>query len=237
MAERILMKELKALQNEKWAHVQLCEDDIFRWQIALMVLNPDSIYHGGYFKGIMTFPQNYPFSPPQFRFVRPVFHPNIYNDGRLCISILHYPTNGDDGDMSHEKASERWSPAQRVESVLVSILSLLDDAETSSPANVDASILLRRNEEDYRKRVRRDVEASWRDIPEGFVMPTAADKDLYGQQQEKRELIVGDDGDDEDFWAESGDDSSMFAGSDSEAEMEYVTDEEEERKEKEEEKR
>ena len=29
-----------------------------------MVLNPDSLYHGGYFKAKMTFPKNYPYSPP-----------------------------------------------------------------------------------------------------------------------------------------------------------------------------
>lgn len=28
------------------------------------MLNPDSIYYGGYFKAKMTFPKNYPFSPP-----------------------------------------------------------------------------------------------------------------------------------------------------------------------------
>ena len=35
----------------------------------------------------------------------------VYNDGRVCISILHSP-----GDDPHgfEKASERWSPVQSV---------------------------------------------------------------------------------------------------------------------------
>ena len=45
--------------------------------------------------------------------------------------------------MSGELAGERWSPVQRVESVLISVLSLLDDAEVSSPANVDAGVQLR----------------------------------------------------------------------------------------------
>lgn len=49
-------------------------------------------------------PKNYPMSPPEFRFVRPLFHPNIYKDGKLCISILHAP--GED-EMSGELASVR----------------------------------------------------------------------------------------------------------------------------------
>ena len=54
-----------------------------------MVLNPESLYHGGYFKGQMRFPQDFPFSPPSFRFTPALYHPNVYRDGRLCISILH----------------------------------------------------------------------------------------------------------------------------------------------------
>lgn len=32
--------------------------------MALIVLNPDSLYYGGYFKAKMTFPKNYPYDPP-----------------------------------------------------------------------------------------------------------------------------------------------------------------------------
>lgn len=44
--------------------LQLNEEDIYRWNIALIVLNPDSLYYGGYFKAIMTFPKDYPYTPP-----------------------------------------------------------------------------------------------------------------------------------------------------------------------------
>ena len=43
---------------------QLDHDDVFEWNIALMVLNPDSLYYGGYFLAKMNFPKNYPYSPP-----------------------------------------------------------------------------------------------------------------------------------------------------------------------------
>lgn len=39
-------------------------DNVFEWSVALIVLNPDSLYYGGYFKAKMTFPRNYPHSPP-----------------------------------------------------------------------------------------------------------------------------------------------------------------------------
>ncbi|BCS19085.1 putative ubiquitin conjugating enzyme (UbcC) [Aspergillus puulaauensis] len=208
MAERILMNEFKALSQEPWVNLGLKNDDIFNWTIGLIVLNPDSLFYGGYFKAAMKFPANYPYSPPEFRFLRPLYHPNIYTDGKLCISILHSP--GDD-EMSGELASERWSPAQRVESVLISILSLLDDAEVSSPANVDAGVLLRKEPEQYKEKVRKCVEDSKADIPEGFEMPTH--ESTIKSAPSKAVLH-----DDSDFWAESDADDDMFNGSGSDQE-------------------
>ncbi|KAI9786825.1 MAG: Ubiquitin-conjugating enzyme E2 R2 [Geoglossum umbratile] len=164
----------------------------------------------------MTFPKTYPYAPPDFKFLRPIFHPNIYNDGKLCISILHAP--GED-EMSGESAAERWSPAQRVESVLISIISLLDDAEVSSPANVDAGVLLRKDKEAYKRMVEKDVELSKRDIPEGFVMPTHEEVNKPPPKEEG----------DEAFWYDSGvEDDTSFGGSDSDAEMTFGEDDESE---------
>ncbi|KKK11928.1 hypothetical protein P175DRAFT_0472523 [Aspergillus ochraceoroseus IBT 24754] len=203
MAERILMNEFKTLAQEPWVNIELDNDDIFNWTVGLIVVNPDSLYYGGYFKAAMKFPKNYPYSPPEFRFLHPLYHPNIYPDGKLCISILHSP--GED-EMSGELASERWSPAQRVESVLISILSLLDDPEVSSPANVDAGVLLRKEPEKYKAIVRNCVEASKADIPEHFVMPTHQTSVSAVKQPEL---------DDSDFWVESDVDDDVFGGSDS----------------------
>lgn len=46
----------------------------------------------------------------------------VYADGRVCISILHSP--GDD-PTGYESSSERWSPVQSVEKILLSVLSML----------------------------------------------------------------------------------------------------------------
>lgn len=200
-AERTLMNEFKELSKLPWTNVELIQDNVFEWSVALIVLNPDSLYYGGYFKAKMTFPKTYPYNPPDFKFLRPLYHPNIYPDGRLCISILHAP--GDD-EMSGELAAERWSPVQRVETVLLSVLSLLDDAEVSSPANVDAGVMLRNNPVQYKEMVKKDLETSKQDIPTGYVMPT----------HETAFKTVIDDDDYNMNWEDS--DEESFGGSDSE---------------------
>ncbi|KAL0262141.1 Ubiquitin-conjugating enzyme subunit [Diplodia seriata] len=213
MAERVLMNEYKALAQESWTNIELVNENIFEWDVALIVLNPDSIYYGGYFKAKMNFPKNYPFSPPDFKFMRPLWHPNVYPDGRLCISILHPP--GED-EMSGELASERWSPAQRVESVLLSILSLLDDAEPSSPANVDAGVMLRKDPTKYKEMIKRDLDVSKQDIPEGYVMPTHEDAfkskkndDIFMEWEDSDADSDFGASDSEDFDAEDDDDEEF----------------------------
>lgn len=161
----------------------------------------------------MTFPTDYPYSPPTFRFLLPITHPNIYADGTLCISILHQP--GEDL-MSGEEAGERWSPLQGAESVLRSILLLLDDPEINSPANVDASVLYRDHRDEYNKKAKNTVELSKKDIPEGFVVPTtfepvAPPKNDY----------------DDDFYAPSDEEDFEFdEGSDSDEDMDDDDEEE-----------
>ncbi len=56
------------------------------------------------------------------QFTCDIFHPNIYPDGRVCISILHSP--GDD-PTGYESSAERWSPVQSIEKILLSVVSML----------------------------------------------------------------------------------------------------------------
>lgn len=227
------MNEYKTLSKEPWTHIEVCldcltryivvtipqliNDDILHWKVALIVLNPDSIYHGGYFVATMTFPSNYPMSPPDFKFKHPLFHPNVYPDGRLCISILHAP--GDD-EMSGESADIRWSPVQRVESVLLSILSLLDDSNIHSPANVDASVMYRDDRPAYLEMVKKDLETCKQEVPEGWVMPSA---DVYNAKKEEPVSEYVDDD-----WADSDAELDFSGSGDSDFDEEELSGEEEE---------
>ena len=70
----------------------------------------------------------------------------------MCISILHPP--GEDA-MSNETAEERWRPILGVEAVLLSVISMLNDPNINSPANIDASVQYRDDRDAYNTKVRR----------------------------------------------------------------------------------
>jgi len=164
-AMKALMLELKSLEDEpvEGFRVKLVnEEDLFQWEVALFG-PPDTLYQGGYFKAHVKFPHDYPYNPPTVRFLSKVWHPNVYENGDLCISILHPPV---DDPQSGELPCERWNPTQNVRTILLSVVSLLNEPNTFSPANVDASVMYRRwkdskgRDKEYENIIRKQVAAS-----------------------------------------------------------------------------
>lgn len=206
-AALILARQYRDLTNPKKAvpgfHIELENDNIFLWNIGVMVLDEDLVYYGGYFKAQMKFPLDFPYLPPTFRFTPAIYHPNVYRDGRLCILILH--ASGD--PHLDEPDLETWLPVQSVETVLILIVLLLEDPNILLPANVDAAVEWRKNRDKYAARVRQEVERSKQDIPEGFVMPTA--KDAYGYPL-RNEDTQPEDGVDPGFWNDLEDEDSVM---------------------------
>lgn len=84
----------------------------------------------------------------------------VYESGEVCISILHPP--GDDPNM-YESSSERWSPVQSVEKILLSVISMLAEPNAESGANVDAAKMWRDNPEQYVRIVHQCVELSMKE--------------------------------------------------------------------------
>lgn len=124
----------------------------------------DNSYPGGNFRCRLSFPPTYPLLPPTLTFRTPIpFHPNIYESGLLCISILHPP---EDDQYGYESAAERWSPVQTPETILLSVISLLHSPNDESPANVEAARLWReekvggKDAKEFRRRCRRGVRES-----------------------------------------------------------------------------
>lgn len=164
-ALRALTLEYKSLLDEpvEGFRVKLVNDDnLFEWEVAIFG-PPDTLYQGGYFKAQVKFPNDYPYSPPSIRFLTKVWHPNVYENGDLCISILHAPV---DDPQSGELPCERWNPTQNVRTILLSVISLLNEPNTSSPANVDSSVMYRRwrdskgKDKEYENIIRKQVSAS-----------------------------------------------------------------------------
>ena len=96
----------------------------------------------------MKFPEDYPNRPPEVTFSN-IYHPNIYSSGKVCISILHEGTD----TFGYESDIERWLPSHGVNTIMLSIISMLSAPNFESPANIDASKLWKNNPEEYKKKI------------------------------------------------------------------------------------
>ena len=134
----------------------LTEDNMYEWE-AYVAGPTETDYEGGVFVARLKFPPDYPLSPPKMTFISEVWHPNVYKNGEVCISILHAP--GED-PAHYESSSERWSPVQSVEKILISVVSMLAEPNDESPANVDAAKMWRDDKEGYKKKVKTCVQKS-----------------------------------------------------------------------------
>jgi ubiquitin-conjugating enzyme E2 G1 len=154
MAIRRLQSELKQLTKDPsyFFSVNPNESNFLEWEFV-MIGPPETFYEGGLFKGKLTFPKDYPNKAPTLIFDTCMYHPNIYNDGKVCISILH---DGVD-QYGEESVNERWNPSHSVNTVLLSIVSMLGYPNFNSPANIDASREWQDNIDSYRKKIYRIV--------------------------------------------------------------------------------
>merc|ERR1712130_539497 len=100
-------------------------------------------WEGGLYKVTMEFSDEYPSKPPKCKFVPPLFHPNVYPSGTICLSILN--------------EEEGWRPAITVKQVLIGIQDLLDEVNPESPAQADAYNLYKKDRAAYEKKVRQVV--------------------------------------------------------------------------------
>jgi len=131
------------------------ENDMFKWEV-LIVGPENTIYEGGVFSAILEFPQDYPNSPPKMSFTSKMWHPNIFKNGSVCISILHPPVIDHTNLM--ERLDEKWRPVLGVKEIVLSVLSMLCAPNLDSPANVDAAIEYKNNYDAYKKKVRQLIE-------------------------------------------------------------------------------
>lgn len=116
----------------------------YEWK-AFIYGPDDTAWEGGVFRLTMKFPDEYPNKPPVVKFLTPMFHPNIYEDGKICLDILQ----------------NQWSPMYDLTAVLTSIQSLLGDPNPDSPANTVASRLYVEDRTAYAHMVMKYVEKSW----------------------------------------------------------------------------
>ena len=115
-----LAKDVGELMNEPLINdgiYYVHDEDNVLTGYALIIGPKDTPYEYGYYFFKLQFPENYPSLPPKVIFCtndgRTRFNPNLYRNGKCCVSILN------------TWSGEQWTSCLTIKSVLLTISTLL----------------------------------------------------------------------------------------------------------------
>ena len=111
--------ELKVGENDDEKIYALDYDEADITTIHAVIKGPvDSLYKWKFVRLQMKFRHTYPFAPPEVKFIQfngHRIHPNLYVQGKVCLSILNTWTG------------PKWQPTLNIDTILRTIQSLLDN--------------------------------------------------------------------------------------------------------------
>lgn len=147
-----LLKEVAAMNEESQdvgikIYIPNLEDGgslVSRPWKAIMRGAQGTPYEGCVYEINVHIPPEYPHQPPTMMFVNQCWHPNIGVNGHVCIDIL----------------KREWSPTLSVLKILLSVQSMLDDPDPTSPLNGEAASMFiqasaSKNWKEYRSTIQR----------------------------------------------------------------------------------
>lgn len=107
----------------------LHDEDNLMIGYALIIGPKNTVYENGFYFFKFNFTPNYPHEPPKVKFItngqHVRFNPNLYTDGKVCISILNTWTG------------EQWSSCQTISSILLTLCSLFNENPLLNEPNID----------------------------------------------------------------------------------------------------
>ncbi|KTW30158.1 ubiquitin-conjugating enzyme E2-20 kDa [Pneumocystis carinii B80] len=132
-----LQNELMALMMSDIPGISAFPDsdsNLLHW--AGTIVGPIGTYYESLtFKISMNFPPNYPYSAPTITFTSPMWHPNVDMSGNICLDIL----------------KDKWSAVYNVQTILLSLQSLLGEPNNASPLNAQAAELWAKDPVEYKR--------------------------------------------------------------------------------------
>ncbi|PAV86729.1 hypothetical protein WR25_14171 [Diploscapter pachys] len=131
--ERLLAQELHELE-QTLRNLKQCRltfpSETERHEMDLTITPQEGYYKGGTFKFHISVPLEYNHAPPKVKCLTRIWHPNIAEDGKICLSILRQNSLDEFG----------WRPTRNISEVIYGLASLFEDLiDFEDPLNVEAA--------------------------------------------------------------------------------------------------
>ena len=114
------------------------------------------MWYPGVYEGRLSFTADYPVRPPSFKFKpiegKPLFHPNVYTDGNIGMSIINPP----ESTHGYGKGGN-WSISITIKQVLLAVQLFMDEASGYAAGREEAYRLYNHDRAEYNRRVKQQV--------------------------------------------------------------------------------
>ena len=85
------------------------------------ILPNGNAYNQAAFQIELKLPAEFPFKPPEVRFVTQIYHPNVDEQGKICVDLLN--------------SSEAWKPTTPLVDVVKAVIDLIDNPKLDHALN------------------------------------------------------------------------------------------------------
>lgn len=136
MAQRRIMRELNDLQQNpmEGITVETVGNDMFHMKAQIRG-PPSTPYENGIFTLNIEIPFDYPLKPPKCQFGTKIYHPNIGQNGEICLDIL----------------KGNWKPNENLKSVLQNIYYLFATPDPNDSLITDIATQYKNDKKAFEK--------------------------------------------------------------------------------------
>jgi ubiquitin-conjugating enzyme E2 M len=96
------------------------------------------LYKGRTLKFVIDIPKDYPFTGPKIKIKNKIYHPNVDEEGRVCLEILR----------------EGWSCGFGLENIFINLFCILMEPSNENALNGEVGEMMEKDYEEFEKRAR-----------------------------------------------------------------------------------
>ncbi|CAH3018758.1 unnamed protein product [Porites evermanni] len=143
--DKLLVKEVTELEENalESCKVEFKDPNVLH-EFTLTITPGEGYWKDGIFIFHVLIPEDYNIKPPHVWCETKIWHPNISENGEVCLSLLR----------EHTLDGSGWAPTRKLKDIVWGLNSLFTDLlNFDDPLNVEASELFFKNKESFRRRV------------------------------------------------------------------------------------
>jgi len=101
------------------------------------ILPKSAPYSQGSYQVEIKIPTDFPFKPPEVKFLTQIYHPNVDKEGKICVDLLN--------------TAEAWKPTTPIVDIVNAVIKIIDDPKIDHALNADIAQQYQTNRTQFNK--------------------------------------------------------------------------------------